>query len=251
MAKKKKTIEKVNKIWITMILLISLVGIVLLIFANSEYRGKHYKFTYSNPDTLLFNKDIDGEYIIINSHDDVEMYAEMIERVLKENNVDKKKYENKLKNLTSSMNDNFFKKHRLLLFYEHADVGSLSTKILAISRDSNDIYVTLSRYSAGSHESGFTDIYLIPIDKDDDIEEINFVYKENFAQTFIFSCILALPYIILFISVVNFLVRLYDSKFARAKDIRNKKIKDAVIQLVVGIIIALITHYVILPFFIH
>lgn len=251
MAKRKKTIEKINKVWVAMILLISLVGIVLLIFANSEYHGRHYKFTYSNRDTLLFNKDIDGDYIIINNHDEVEMYAKMIENVLKENNVDRKKYEERLENLIHGMDDKFFKKHRLLLFYEHADIGSLNTKIMAVSRDGNDVYVTLSRYSAGSLNSGITDIYLLPIDKDDDIEKINFVYKENFAQAFIFSCILALPYIILFISVINFLVRLYDSKFARARDIRNKKIKDAVIGLVIGIVIALVVHFVILPFLIH
>ncbi len=248
MKKRQKVIKEMRKVWLSFIILLTVIGVFLLIFANSKYHGKYYKFTYSDKETLLFNKDIDGDYIILNSNDEVVMYSQMIEGVLKENKVNKSKYEENLKSLTNDMSDAFFKKHRLLLFYEHSDVGALKTKVMAVRRGGNTVYITMSKHSVGSRDTGLTDIYLLPIDKDDDIEGIHFVYKENFAQVFIFSCLLALPYIIAFISIVNFIVRIYDSRLARACDIRRKRVKDAVIQLVIGVVIAVVMYFVILSF---
>lgn len=251
MKKRQKVIKEMRKVWLSLIILLTVIGIFLLIFANSKYHGKYYKFTYSDKNTLLFNKDIEGDYMIINSPDDAQMYSNMIENVFKQNNINKNKYESRLKSFRKNMNDAFFKKHRLLLFYEHADKGSLNSKIMAVRRGGNTVYITLSKNSVGSFDSGDNDIYLVPIDKDVDIEGIHFVYKDNFVKAFIFSFLLALPYIIVFVSIINFIVRIYDSRLARAIDIKAKLRRDAVIQLVIGIVISLIMYFIILPFFVH
>ncbi len=250
MSRKKKAITKINRVWLIMVVILSLAGIILLIFANSEYHGRHYKFRYSAKNTVLFDKNIDGEYIIIGSYDDYKTYYQSMRDILKQEKADKKSYEHTLKKLDDYMDEDFFKKRGLLLFYEYADVGSLNSKIMSVDKDKSIVYITLSKYSIGSNPSGITDIYLLPINTSD-FEGVKFIYKENFTQSLIFSCILALPYIALFISVVNFLVRLYDSRLSRAIDIKRKQRKDAIVQLTVGIIISIVLYYVIIPLFLH
>lgn len=250
MSRGKKAIKKINRVWLIMVLILSVAGIILLIFANSEYHGRHYKFRYSVKNTVLFDKDIDGEYIIIGSYNDYENYYRSMKELLKQEKADKKSYEHTLKKLDDYIDEDFFKKHGLLLFYEYTDVGSLNSKIMSVDKDKSIVYITLSKYSIGSNPSGITDIYLLPINTDD-FEGVKFIYKENFTQSLIFSCILSLPYIALFISIVNFMVRLYDSRLSRAIDIKRKQRKDSIVQLIVGIIISLILYYVVIPFFLH
>lgn len=250
MSRGKKAIKKINRVWLIMVLILSVAGIILLIFANSEYHGRHYKFRYSVKNTVLFDKDIDGEYIIIGSYNDYENYYRSMKEILKQEKADKKSYEHTLKKLDDYIDEDFFKKHGLLLFYEYTDVGSLNSKIMSVDKDKSIVYITLSKYSIGSNPSGITDIYLLPINTDD-FEGVKFIYKENFTQSLIFSCILSLPYIALFISIVNFMVRLYDSRLSRAIDIKRKQRKDSIVQLIVGIIISLILYYVVIPFFLH
>lgn len=250
MSRGKKAIKKINRVWLIMVLILSVAGIILLIFANSEYHGRHYKFRYSVKNTVLFDKNIDGEYIIIGSYNDYENYYRSMKEILKQEKADKKSYEHTLKKLDDYIDEDFFKKHGLLLFYEYTDVGSLNSKIMSVDKDKSIVYITLSKYSIGSNPSGITDIYLLPINTDD-FEGVKFIYKENFTQSLIFSCILSLPYIALFISIVNFMVRLYDSRLSRAIDIKRKQRKDSIVQLIVGIIISLILYYVVIPFFLH